>query len=412
MIKEKVIYWGNPMFNIPSSFRDNYEDYLTIPVIKEFMLENSIKVKSLYNRTDLLAEVEKFANESDDNLQIVLEWLDNALKEGIKNIYIRKADTVNPQWNKLIEIDDVSDALFRDVSIKNICSKNCYDEQIKLVKFEKKESNRGKVLSFYFAEMIHIHDKAGDKDIIYPLFIDLYADYGLVVGRVKSKAAMYPYIREGFQIAGSNSTNASKEINKAFEFIAREFGIGYYSKEEANNFFKKKFYRLVEEYTETPDLISQKMLDKDEYITSVINEILISICEINPDQYGKDVEADVLNLIEKYFSISHPDKNIFINGRNAYPLKIIATDEEESHLEQASGLEHPLQSKAIFFDNKKMMQKNQKCDGVFFSFERQNKKERFKVEFRMERKDCFIRCREYLKEEELQNVLFAVIEAE
>ena len=115
------------------------------------------------------------------------------------------------------------------------------------------------------------------------------------------------------------------------------------------------------------------MNDKKELNNLVVSEILEDICEID-EQYKDDLEADVLNLVEKYLSISYPDKSIFIDGRDAYPLKIIATDEEESHLEQASGLERPLQSKAIFFDNKKMMQKNRKCDGVIFSFEKKEKK--------------------------------------
>lgn len=39
-----------------------------------------------------------------------------------------------------------------------------------------------------------------------------------------------------------------------------------------------------------------------------------------------DEKSSVLNMIEKYFSISYPDKKIFTKDRDAYPLKLNATD--------------------------------------------------------------------------------------
>lgn len=379
--------------------------------MRRFLLEQGITPKYIMSRSDLINQIEEFANKSNDNLEIVLDWLDGVLKEGIKHIYIRKVNTDDKHWKQLGKIENVLEKLLLNPLCKHICGNNIYDENIRLVKYEKKETEKGTVLSLYFAELICINGAKWKIDIIYPIFLDVYFQYGLITGRAKSKSSMYIYSKDDITFDQRMSTNAAKEIKKGFDFLAREFGINYVTIEDANNYFKKKFYTLLNRYTKTPQIIKDKMNDKKELNNLVVSEILEDICEID-EQYKDDLEADVLNLVEKYLSISYPDKSIFIDGRDAYPLKIIATDEEESHLEQASGLERPLQSKAIFFDNKKMMQKNRKCDGVIFSFEKKRKNDRFKIEMKMDKADCFLRSQEYISEEELQNVLFAIIEAE
>lgn len=399
------------MFRIPAAFRDDYENYLVIDIMRCFLFEQGLTPKYTMSRADLIDEIEEFANKSSDNLEIVLDWLDKVLKEGIKHIYIRKVNTDDKYWKQLKEIENIPEELLLNPLCKHICGNNIYDENIRLVKCEKKETEKGTVLSLYFVELICIHGAKGNTDIIYPIFLDVYFQYGLITGRAKSKSSMYVYSKDDIAFDQRMSTSAAKEIKKGFDFLVREFGINYITIEDANNYFKKKFYTLLDRYTQTPQIIQDKMKDKEELNNLVINKILNDICEID-EQYIDDLEADVLNLVEKYLSISYPDKNIFIDGREAYPLKIIATDEEESHLEQASALERPLQSKAIFFDNKKMMQKNQKCDGVIFSFEKKKNNDRFKIEMKMDKADCFLRSQEYISEEELQNVLFAIIEAE
>ena len=399
------------MFRIPAAFRDDYENYLVMDIMRRFLLEQGITPKYIMSRSDLINQIEEFANKSNDNLEIVLDWLDGVLKEGIKHIYIRKVNTDDKHWKQLGKIENVLEKLLLNPLCKHICGNNIYDENIRLVKYEKKETEKGTVLSLYFAELICINGAKGKIDIIYPIFLDVYFQYGLITGRAKSKSSMYIYSKDDITFDQRMSTNAAKEIKKGFDFLAREFGINYVKKEDENNYLKKKFYTLLNRYTKTPQIIKDKMNDKKELNNLVVSEILEDICEID-EQYKDDLEADVLNLVEKYLSISYPDKSIFIDGRDAYPIKIIATDEKESHLEQASELERPLQSKAIFFDNKKMMQKNRKCDGVIFSFEKKRKNDRFKIEMKMDKADCFLRSQEYISEEELQNVLFAIIEAE
>lgn len=69
---------------------------------------------------------------------------------------------------------------------------------------------------------------------------------------------------------------------------------------------------------------------------------------------------------------------------------------------------YPLQAKALFFDNKKMMQKNQICDGVVFKFRRKSKKyyeDEFKVKITVKNNCCHMKFFEYTEEVDIQNVL-------
>ena len=78
------------MFKIPASFRDDYENYLVMHSMKNFLLSNGVVPKYTMSRANLVNQIEEFANESDENLEIVLDWLDEVLKEGIKHIHIRR----------------------------------------------------------------------------------------------------------------------------------------------------------------------------------------------------------------------------------------------------------------------------------------------------------------------------------
>ena len=105
-------------------------------------------------------------------------------------------------------------------------------------------------------------------------------------------------------------------------------------------------------------------------------------------------------------------EQIFIKDREAYPLKLNATDEEDSKVEQTAALEEPLQSKAIFFDNKKMLQKSQACDGVTFMFARINTmycSKQFKVKIVVNKDYCILKFTEYTMEEDIIHVLFSLI---
>lgn len=168
---------------------------------------------------------------------------------------------------------------------------------------------------------------------------------------------------------------------------------------------------MLERYTQTPNEIIELINQKTAEINGIVDSVMHQICNLRR-AYEDDVRSNVLNMVEKYFSISYPDKQIFIKDREAYPLKLNATDEEDSKVEQTAALEEPLQSKAIFFDNKKMLQKSQACDGVTFMFARINTmycSKQFKVKIVVNKDYCILKFTEYTMEEDIIHVLFSLI---
>jgi hypothetical protein len=129
-----------------------------------------------------------------------------------------------------------------------------------------------------------------------------------------------------------------------------------------------------------------------------------------------DILEDINNIVEKYLSINWSDKNIFIQDRSAYPIKLSATDEEESKVEQSAAVAEPLQTKALFFDNKKMLYKSEMCDGVVLQWKRINSKyfptDSFKVKISVNAKGaCIFKFSEYTSQEDIENVVFSLIRA-
>ena len=180
---------------------------------------------------------------------------------------------------------------------------------------------------------------------------------------------------------------------------------------EAETVFKSQLYDMLEKYTKTPTEIINLMDAKKTEIDGVVETVMHQICNLRA-AYREDVKSNVLNMVEKYFSISYPNKQIFIKDREAYPLKLNATDEEDSKVEQTAALEEPLQSKAIFFDNKKMLQKSRACDGVTFMFARLNTmycSRQFKVKIVVNKDYCMLKFTEYTMEEDIIHVLFSLI---
>ncbi|MCQ5384288.1 hypothetical protein NO348_05610 [Hungatella hathewayi] len=406
------------MLILPSVFKNDNEDYLTSIEIKKFLKIHGEKVTFSEGRMEVVEKLINYANLSEENVEKVQDWVDKTTKEGIKYIYIKKVNKNSPGWNlvKSGVITALLNELLEKIENKHLCnSMDFYEKDAKLIRADILESEHGEVISLYFCKKIHIYDRTKiAKESLYPVYVDIYTEHEIVVVRGKSKSGMYIYRDEGFDYDVSKSTEVSKCVGEIFNYISDKLGIWYVNSRDVNIYFRQKFYNLLNKYTDTPEIIKDKMSEKSMETSGIINFFVENICNLD-DKYKVDVEKDIINLVEKYFSISYPEKNIFKEGRDAFPLKIIATDEEDSHLEQATGTEEPLQSRAIFFDNKKMMQKSRLCDGVVFVFNRRNPTKynpNFKVTIITNKDYCTLKFTEYIKEEDIQYVLFSVIDVE
>ncbi|MFA9376247.1 MAG: hypothetical protein ACERKZ_05760 [Lachnotalea sp.] len=403
------------MFKLPNTFRDENEKYVTVPVLKTFTKGN-INVECTADRSTLMKRMISYAN-NDLNQEIeVRNWLDSIIKEGIKDVYVKAIVSNNDADQILSDSSKIENLLSNEmtnVHINNICG-NDYNEKLTLVKYEIKSTKRGRVISFYMCKMIHSNDRKNQtRALIYPVFVDLYIDKKMIAGRAKSKSNMYIYNKDGFNAVTAINITAEKEIQLAINKVLNYFNIVIKKTSESNTMFRKKLYRILDKFTHTPLLIQDKLDDNKEFIENTTTTIINNVCGIK-ESYVRDVQYDVTNMLEKYFSITYPDKTIFITDRDAYPLKIIATDEEESHVEQTAPAEEPLQSKAVFFDNKKMMQKSELCDGVLFIFNRIVPKyfsKSFNIKIIVKKDYCLFKFTEYTREDDIDHVLFSVIDA-
>ena len=79
-------------------------------------------------------------------------------------------------------------------------------------------------------------------------------------------------------------------------------------------------------------------------------------------------------------------------------------------------MSEPLQTKAIFFDNKKMLYKSKMCDGVTLSWKRNDScfffDDSFKVRISVSTNGiCIFKFFEYTSKEDIENVIFSLISA-
>lgn len=407
------------MISIPHTFIKEDESYITIPALRRFAKEkNNKELKTTVDRPQLLQDIQNYANQSPEKEEEILNWLDHTLAEGIKDVQIKLIDDAVVTLPLLFDNDyvkNILEPLIADTTNRHL--NKGYSEDLQLFRYEIiNENDTGRKIRLYMGRLLCTFDrrKSGEAEKIpYPIIVDLYCDRGIIVARTKSKANLYKYTDQ-FDLEHAKTTKSDKEAALAIKWVAEKLVVSIRKGFQAEGIFKTYLYNMLEKYTQTPKEIVELIAQKEAEINNIVENIMNRICILKPG-YRNDVESNVLNMVEKYFSINYPDKQIFTKDREAYPLKLNATDEEDSKVEQTAAYEDPLQSKAIFFDNKKMLQKSKTCDGVTFMFDRLNPKycdRQFKVKIIVNREYCMLKFTEYTMEEDIIHVLFSLISSE
>ena len=402
------------MFSVPYTFANEDESYITIPALKRFAREKKNEdLKTTVDRPQLLQDIENYANQSPENETEVLDWLDQVLVEGIKDVQIKLIDDES-FTTSFIDQDEFVEKVLEPLIVNktNRHLNKGYTESLGVFRYEiTNESVFGRRIRLYMGKLLCTFDKKhGAATVPYPIAVDVYCDAGIIVARAKSKSGLYKY-EEDFVLEKATPTKSEKETAAAIKWVAEKLVLNTRKSFEAETVFKSRLYDMLEKYTKTPTEIINLMDAKKTEIDGVVETVMHQICNLRT-AYREDVKSNVLNMVEKYFSISYPNKQIFIKDREAYPLKLNATDEEDSKVEQTAALEEPLQSKAIFFDNKKMLQKSRACDGVTFMFARLNTRycsRQFKVKIVVNKDYCMLKFTEYTMEEDIIHVLFSLI---
>lgn len=411
------------MLKIPASFKNNGEDYVTIPTIKNFINKHNINIKGPKLREDCFNKIIEFGNQNDEQAEIVLQWIDGVVQEGIKDIQLIHAPL--SEKIKLLASNETKFKKYLENHIstttkKHICQ-NDYTSEFTLVNIFFADSKVGKKIVFIFCKKLYCHDSKLKltKIIDYPVIAEYYLQKEWLLVKAKPKSGLYVYTRESFNIEVNDSTTTDKEITFISKKVADILCVEEVDAKQENKKLKRKIFMLLDKYTSTPQEIDVDMEEGKDVINE-ISERILGFCKddkcIVPLETIKDVQDDIKNIVEKYLSINWKDKSIFTKDREAFPVKLSATDEEESKVEQTAGAQEPLQTKALFFDNKKMLYKSKSCDGIVFRWRRieplVGQSELFTVKISTTKGKCTFKFTEYTNKEDIENVIFSIIGVE
>ena len=411
---------------LPSIYYNNNEDYITIPAIKQFIIShpNNDFKKSL-PRDELLEQILKYADKDSNNMEEVLEWVDHSIQEGIKDIHIERVNLDERIKASLRTDDDIINYLSKMITPgfdKHICQ-NTYTKDFVLINAFLASDSFGKKMVFLFCKKLRVHDKfkMQTKVVDYPVTAEYYIEAEWLLIKAKPRSNLYIYEGDTFNIETAKSTTTEKQIQEVRTDLIQKLDLEEKENKVRSNLLKNHVFYLLHQYTKTPNEISTIITQNQSMVQSVTDSV-IDLCNRTkqcsiPQGMKSDILEDINNIVEKYLSIFWRDKNIFIQDRTAYPIKLSATDEEESKVEQSAALAEPLQTKALFFDNKKMLYKSEMCDGVVLQWKRINAeafpKNSFRVKISVNAKGvCIFKFTEYTSQEDIENVVFSLIRAE
>lgn len=405
------------MFRWNATFSNENTNYFTCLPLQLFAKRyQNAYLKPNMDRKELLNAIALFANQNPINEEIVNNWVDDTMKEGRREIYIEEYDDNLFTRNNLDNDEYVNGKLNK--AILNMNNRhivgNYYNETFSLVKYQINSGQFGRVITLFLCKLIYCtEDNKKEKSLtkqLYPVVVDVYIEKGFIVTSVKTKANLFEFNESTQVITELETTTSEKQAYSAKKKVLALLEINPALNNNINR-LKTQLYYLVNACTQTPDEIKDLLNENSTKINEITDRVVGDICKLS-QEYRQDVLWDVQNMIEKYFSMTYPDKSVFTRNRTAYPLKLDATDQQESKVQQTSGLEEPLQSKDIFFDNKKMLQKNRQCDNVKFSYQRLSSlycDDRYKVQILVNRKCCIIKFFEYTVKEDIDNVLRSII---
>lgn len=405
------------MIKIPLCFKDKGEYYLTTGPLQVFCKNNKLPTNE--DRTELIKYIEKFANENEDNQIIVLEWLEELLKEGVKHIYVRKCFFPSYLEECTEEVlESIIKEKLGDIEQEYIIG-GTHSNQLKCLSYTY-EYNEDKISKICFTYSMMLAElkkgKTSHNKIIYPIFIDIDFNNKVVIGRAKSKNGIYEfkYGDQGQFIPNIEKANTFKLVTKIMNEIALSLDITYETKDRSRHIWSSNFYELINECTQTPEEVEFAINGEEAIIEEFIQNFFVrhNISPINKDNYIKAKE-DIKLFMEKYLAINLDNEAVFKENRVAYPIKIATTDTDLTSVEQCTANRRPLQASPVFYDNKKILLRRKQCDKISLVFKREKKtyitNDEFVITLEVKGGYCVIQTVSYLLEEDIQDVLSRVI---
>lgn len=350
------------MFVIPDTFRSEYEDYLTLIPIKKFIEDNpEAHIKKSDSRPELLRQIEEYANIDEAKREAVEEWVDNSIIAGRKEIYIKEVEKNEILFKWLKNVSNLEQCFGQNIKEhRHVCGNN-YGSEFEACKYFIESGSLGHVIRVILCKMIYSFDSKEEKTAQwYPVVVSVYLDKGFVEARVKQKTHMFKYenVLEIDEMPALTSLTPESTAKEAIMYVCSILGVqllkNYF---QATENIKGKIYNLLERSIGTPEEIERIISDSEEKINELAVYYRNNIFYLS-DQVLGEFKNDIKIIFEKYMSISREDTSIFIRDKRMYPIRLVASDEDTSKVDQTSAEKGPLQAKPIFFNNKSMIFKN------------------------------------------------------
>lgn len=401
---------------IPEFYKGKDEDYFTIPVLKKFIKDSIVPQQnfSSLNKEECWKMVECFAEESEQNKEIVLSWMDNTMGEGIQESYIysRICDPVRiAQISSELGFESfiVSNLSFK--TNRHLCE-NHYNSDLSLVRATL-EKGKNDLFRLLFCKKLYYREEKKStitRSIYYPIVAEYYFKSGWLVIKAKSRSNLYEYTEKFDDTTPPTSTK--KQVESALARVEQIFNIHSDDKNKICYFLKMKVFNFLDSLVKTP-LEIQEILDSLSPQMDSISDNIAELCSVKDGKIN-DIKDDIKNLFEKHISINYSDIDVFKRGKVAYPIRLSATDEEETKVETTAARNEPLQTKAAFFDSKKILYTQQRCEGLTIMWKRKSKDffsdDDIPVKIRVATSgECIISFRKYTAKEDIDDVIWTIV---
>ena len=211
------------MLVIPGIYKDANENYITLPVINNFLSDNKISNNSTTMRGKLLDCIENWGNESESNKETVLNWIDNIILEGIKDIHV-KYYPLEQNIKTLLKDKDAALSHFRSfvgVDITPHVCTNSYSEELALVSIRWVGEGQNQKIVFTYCKKLFTSEMRNGarttKPIDYPIIAEYYieGEYLMVIAKPRSK--LYEYDPAGFNPDMSTTIGMMKKYLRRIE---------------------------------------------------------------------------------------------------------------------------------------------------------------------------------------------------
>lgn len=401
---------------IPEFYKSKNEDYITIPVLKKFIKESigtQRNISSL-NKEDCWKNVESFAEESEHNKELVFSWIDNIMGEGIQESYIYSR-ICEPTVTALISNEKAFEGFITKYLSFHVNCHLCdhtYNSDLSLVRATL-ENGKNDFVRLLFCKKLYYRETKNSnviKSIYYPIVSEYYYKSGWLVIKAKSKSNIYEYT-DVFSDT-TPPTSPKKQIESALARVEQIFAIHGDDKKKDSHNLKIKVFKFLDSLVKTPYEI-QEILDSLSEQMDSISDNIAEFCSVNDGKIN-DVKEDIKNLFEKHISINYSDINVFKKGKVAYPIRLSATDEEETKVETTAGRNEPLQTKAAFFDSKKTLYNQQSCERLTLMWKRKSQdlfsEDYIPVKIKVGISgECVISFRKFTAKEDIDDVIWAIV---